>query len=252
MANTKISALTALTTPTGNEEFVYAYNNANGKITLDTMKSFVWWAGITTLNADANIWELSEWMYETTYELYYKTWEALPHMTSTWSTWKQMLFVTEESTGERGYFAFNVSHKSTIYVSRACFGHSISASVWTMEELRKWDSSLKQYGIYANVSGWSHPDALDGDTLTQVINNINDDTSNEISISSAAYAWVTYTILVNSVDSWKTYTITLGTWVTNPFGFTLPTNSNKQCVITVVPTDPSTWAGVVTSCTIAS
>jgi hypothetical protein len=41
MANTKISALTALTNPTGNEEFVYAYNNANGKITLDTMKTFV-------------------------------------------------------------------------------------------------------------------------------------------------------------------------------------------------------------------
>jgi hypothetical protein len=41
MANTKISALTALTNPTGSEEFVYAYNNANGKVTLNTMKSFI-------------------------------------------------------------------------------------------------------------------------------------------------------------------------------------------------------------------
>lgn len=46
MANTKISQLTALTTPTWSEEFVYAYNNANWKVTLNTVKSFIWswWA----------------------------------------------------------------------------------------------------------------------------------------------------------------------------------------------------------------
>ena len=41
MANTKISALTANTNPNGWEELVYAYNNANGKMTLNTMKTFV-------------------------------------------------------------------------------------------------------------------------------------------------------------------------------------------------------------------
>lgn len=40
MANTKISQLTALNNPTGSEELVYAYNNSNGKMTLNTMKSF--------------------------------------------------------------------------------------------------------------------------------------------------------------------------------------------------------------------
>lgn len=40
MANTKISALTANTNPNGNEELVYAYNNANGKMSLNTMKTF--------------------------------------------------------------------------------------------------------------------------------------------------------------------------------------------------------------------
>jgi hypothetical protein len=40
MANTKISQLTANTNPTGNEELVYAYNNTNGKMTLNTMKTF--------------------------------------------------------------------------------------------------------------------------------------------------------------------------------------------------------------------
>lgn len=41
MANTKISQLTALSNPTWSEEFVYAFNNANGKVTLNTMKTFV-------------------------------------------------------------------------------------------------------------------------------------------------------------------------------------------------------------------
>ena len=41
MANTKISALTENTNPTWWEELVYAYNNANGKMSLNTMKTFV-------------------------------------------------------------------------------------------------------------------------------------------------------------------------------------------------------------------
>lgn len=62
MANTKISQLTALTNPTGNEEFVYALNNANGKVTLDTMKTYtqtwtqeelVSWTNIKTINGNS-------------------------------------------------------------------------------------------------------------------------------------------------------------------------------------------------------
>lgn len=65
MANTKISQLTATTTPTGNEELVYALNNANGKMTLDTMKSYsnVWqqatlvsWVNIKTINGLSVLW----------------------------------------------------------------------------------------------------------------------------------------------------------------------------------------------------
>lgn len=41
MANTKISQLTALSNPTWSEELVYAFNNANGKMTLNTMKTFI-------------------------------------------------------------------------------------------------------------------------------------------------------------------------------------------------------------------
>lgn len=62
MANTKISQLTALTNPTWSEEFVYALNNANGKVTLDTMKTYtqtwtqeelVSWTNIKTINGNS-------------------------------------------------------------------------------------------------------------------------------------------------------------------------------------------------------
>lgn len=55
MANTKISQLTALTNPTGNEELVYAYNNANGKMTADTLKTFIWSWKQDTLVSGTNI-----------------------------------------------------------------------------------------------------------------------------------------------------------------------------------------------------
>lgn len=68
MANTKISQLTATTTPTWNEEMVYALNNANGKVTLNTVKTFVtpdlsWyqeklisWTNIKTVNNNSLLW----------------------------------------------------------------------------------------------------------------------------------------------------------------------------------------------------
>lgn len=250
MANTKISQLTNLTTPTWSEEFVYAYNNANGKVTLNTMKSFVWWAGITTLNADANIWELTDGIYETTYDLYYKTWEKVPVIWTASSTKKQMIFVTKESTGEIGYLVFNVGHKNTNYVGRASFGYSISSSVGVCYELKSWEAPLNAFGngVYASSTSVSY---LDSSILTELIEWI-DDSTNEIGISTQnpPYPWVTYTKIINSVASGKTYTITLWTWVTNPLGITLPTASNKKCVITLVPT--STTTAIVTWCTIES
>lgn len=65
MANTKISQLTPNTNPTGNEELVYAFNNANGKMTLNTMKTFtssdsqptlVSWTNIKTINNQSILW----------------------------------------------------------------------------------------------------------------------------------------------------------------------------------------------------
>lgn len=253
MANTKISALTANTNPNWSEEFVYAYNNANGKITLNTMKAFVWWAWVTTLNADANIWELEEWTYVTTYDLYYKSWEYVPVWHAAWATRKQMIFVSKEATWERWYFVFNVAHQNTIYNSYASFGYSVSSSAGVNYRLRNWDASLEQYG-YLIGDSIEHPEVLTSYTLTQVINNIDDSWTNELAVTNnpdnSPYPWVTYTIIVNSVKSWQSYSITLWNWVTNPLGIALPTNSNKKCVITLVTT--STTTAIVTSCTIAN
>ena len=65
MANTKISQLTLNTNPNGWEELVYAYNNTNGKMTLNTMKAFatantqeelVSWTNIKTINWNSILW----------------------------------------------------------------------------------------------------------------------------------------------------------------------------------------------------
>lgn len=65
MANTKISQLTLNTNPNGGEELVYAYNNTNGKMTLNTMKAFatantqeelVSWTNIKTINWNSILW----------------------------------------------------------------------------------------------------------------------------------------------------------------------------------------------------
>ena len=244
MANTKISALTANTNPTWSEEFVYAYNNANGKITLNTMKAFVWWAWITTLSSDANIWELSDGFYETSYDLYYKSWNKTPTIAS-WGTKKQMLFVTSDGT-TKWYFVFGAWTRNSNSYEKASFGHSTSSSDWSNRELRQWDASLNQYGY--SLTPFATTDALAKYNLTQIVDNISWGNTNELSIVDEVYPWVTYTIIVNSVSS--AYSITLGTWVTNPLGITLPTSSNKKCIITLVTTSSTT--AIVTWCTMAS
>jgi len=289
MANTKISALTANNNPNWWEELVYAYNNANGKMTLNTMKTFantwqqaelvsgvniktingdsilwswnivVWWGGgwggfePTELWGDANIWELSEWAYITEYDLYYISWETIPALSvGAWRTKKQLLFVTEDAAWTKWYFVFNAWHYGTSsYYYRACYWYSVSSSAGICKRLWEWDESLQQYS-YLLGSTTNMLDSISNYSLTQILDWVNSWTTLDLRVSWAnpPYPWMTYTVYINSVAAAETYSITLWTWVTNPFNVTLPTNSNKKALITLLVTSSST--AIVTWCTIES
>ena len=277
MANTKISALTANTNPNWWEELVYAYNNANGKMTLNTMKTFAWswkqdilvswtniktingdsilWSwnlvvswgggGIQTLSADANIWELSDGIYETEYDLYYQSWQAVPRGTGTWLQYKQMISVVQWWWGTRWYMVINSRDRTWIGVhwGWAFYGYSTSSSEWVCNQLWARDYVFQS----ASVTMSTAIDAIIGGELTQIVSAISWNATNDlrISVSNPPYPWITYTIYISSVAD--AYSITLWTGVTNPLGISLPNNSSKWCVITVLVTSSTT--GIVTSCT---
>lgn len=282
MANTKISALTALTNPTWNEELVYAYNNANGKMTLDTMKTFAsadsqatlvsgvniktinwtsilgsgnidvsWWGGggwfePTELGGDANIWELSEWVYITTYDLYYQSGSAVPAgQADDAESHKHMLFVVSTWSGQNAYFVITEYNISTLVFNSSCIWKSASSSNGTCERL--WD---RQYAL--NVQ-WAITDSWDVVSLSTAINQVITDAHDTSTLSignSWVHSWLTYTIYFSSIQADNTYSVALWTWVTNPFNITLPSSSNKQSLITIFMTSANTW--IITWCTIAS
>lgn len=214
-----------------------------------------WWGGWggfepTELWWNANIWELSEWAYLTEYNLYYTSWQAVPEPWSLY-TKKQLLFVTEESSGGKWFFVFSVWHTSTRDSWYASYWYSMSSSVWACFQLGRREWTFNQYAT-AIGAGNARPEPIWADTLVQDLENIDNNDTNVLSVSSDTppYPWVTYTIYVKSVSTGQTYTISLGTWVTNPLNIALPTNSNKICVITLLAT--STTTAIVTWCTIAS
>lgn len=205
-----------------------------------------WW--ITELTADANIWELSEWIYVTEHDLYYTTWNKVRFYIAWGGSWRQMLFVANQSWRWNAFFVYNVWHNSQYTQPRCSYWYSKSSSEWETHLLREWDASLQEYAIV--------PSATDFDAIwswwwmwfTQLIDWAEDNQS--LSVSWTVYSWVTYTMIVNSVAAWQTYSVTLWTWVTNPLNITLPNLSNKKCVITLVATSAST--AIVTWCTIES
>lgn len=116
MANTKISALTANTNPSGSEEMVYALNNANGKMSLNTMKTFVennltwyattsdlttwlaWkqdtlvsWTNIRTINGSSILWswnlDISWWVAYTAWNWIDITWWVISVVWWVWGSW---------------------------------------------------------------------------------------------------------------------------------------------------------------------
>lgn len=208
-----------------------------------------WW--ITELTADANIWELEEWFYTTTYDLYYMSGSRVAFYWNTGVTsWKQMLFVTSESWWWNAYFVYSEWHSAVSNLPRCSYWYSKSSSEWDTHSLKERDASLKEYAPWI---AWTQTDIdviWSGGWLwlTQIIENIEDNQT--LSVSWNVYTWVVYTIVVNSVASWQTYSITLWTWVTNPLNIALPSGSNKKCIITMIATSSTT--AIVSWCTMWS
>lgn len=262
MANTKISQLTALTNPTGNEELVYAYNNTNGKMTVDTVKSFVWtwkqdtlvsWVNIKTINntsilwswnidvswwgggswptelaGDANIWELSEWNYVTTHNLYYKSWQ---YITSQWfwTNYKTYIRVIDDwaSPNDKWYFALNVDGASTHWESSMWFWSSTSSSVWSCYPIKDntYMLSYNRYWVTKTIS-WT--------SISIWWWNI------WITVDSLSWSYTLDTYGVNTYVGMEhylyiptqtnNYTLTAN-WVNNPFNVTLPSSTTKGCLV---------------------
>ena len=276
MANTKISQLTALTTPTWNEEFVYALNNANGKVTLDTMKTFantgqqaalvswtniktingdsiLWswnlvvswwgWTSITELSADANIWELSEWLYTTNNDLYYtSTGKILPTYTTT--SRRQFINVVAWAWA-KWYFVYDLSYVNWTSGAWAWFWYSASSSSWVFYRVCDWEYPFSIFNI--TWDAWvSHMITADW-WFSQVVTNAHD--TSTLSVEAwKVYSWLTSTIVYKSVYSWMNYTV-VADWstVTNPLNLTLPSASTKPCIITLLCTDDS--HAIITWCT---
>lgn len=141
MANTKISQLTALTNPTWNEEFVYALNNANGKVTLDTMKTFIgsWWGGGSytawtwidiTSDVISNTWVLS--LNSITWAVHLKT-----------INWNNIVWAWDIDTTST-YTEYNYS---ALQWPAASWYHVPTSSEW-------WDVYDMMVSLWISTSNW--------------------------------------------------------------------------------------------------
>ena len=164
MANTKISALTANTNPSGSEEMVYALNNANGKISLNTMKTFVennltwyattsdlttwlaWkqdtlvsWTNIRTINGASVVWSwdiiVTWWTWYTAWPWIDITWWVI---SATWWTWGSWFDCTVASDWTWDYTTIGdaiTAWKKSLFVKDWTY----TMSTWT---LSTWDFKM--------------------------------------------------------------------------------------------------------------
>lgn len=164
MANTKISALPANTTPSGSEEMVYASNNANGKMTLDTMKWYVesnlnwyattsdlttwlaWkqdtlvsWTNIRTINGASVMWS---WDIIVTWWTWYTAWTGIDItgwvISATWWVWWQDIYdAIVDASGNGDY--------TTIWAAVAAGKYNLYIKNWNYTEEAALDVSTWWY-----------------------------------------------------------------------------------------------------------
>lgn len=188
MANTKISQLTATTTPTGNEELVYALNNANGKMTLNTMKTFattglqpelVSWTNIKTINWNDILWSWNIVI----------SWGGWG-----WSTWTISLNAIE-----------NIAAWTLISYD------------WTWaKKLRRWfyGTANTWVSLTVNTQQYNRIDSVAVSSDTTVVVYMN--WTNNVYVVAIKRNWETRTVgtpvQVNSANSWRVHICSPYTW----------------------------------------
>ena len=194
MANTKISALTANTNPSGSEEMVYALNNANGKISLNTMKTFVennltwyattsdlttwlaWkqdtlvsWTNIRTINGASVVWS---WDIIVTWGTWYTAW-----------TWIDITWWAISNT-----WVTSVNWQTwavTVSWGWSWWYDCVVAADWTWDYTTIW-AAVNAWKKNIFVKNWSYTESAQRDVKTAWNNTLH--------VTWESYLWVNVTV----------------------------------------------------------
>lgn len=213
MANTKISQLTPNTNPSGWEELVYAYNNTNGKMTLNTMKGYVennlswyatdadlaWkqdtlvsWTNIKTINGSDLLWS---WNLDISWWIAYTAWTWID--VTSWvisNTW-----VTSVNWQT---WAVTVSWWWSWWYD------CVVAADWTWDYTTIW-AAVNAWKKNIFVKNWSYTETAQWDVKTAWNNTLH--------ITWESYLWVSVTVDSTITITWgssRFIDMTLPTWYT--------------------------------------
>lgn len=157
MSNVKISDLTENTSPSGSEEFVYAVNGTNWKVTLDTVKTFVKPDGayifkwtVETFNNLPQSWMVNWDVYnvETEFELSWKVYPAGTDVAWNGSAWNPLWWNAEvDDTAYGSSWDWQTSKapsKNAVYDKISSMDTAISwkqDTINDLEAIRSWASA---------------------------------------------------------------------------------------------------------------
>ena len=256
MANTKISQLTANTNPNGNEELVYAYNNANGKMTTDTLKTFIWSWKQDTLVSGTNIKTINNTSLLGSGNI----------TISWWGGWAWAYDCTVDAWGGGDYSTLSAAltaGETSIFIKNWTYNESDYVTIKTPTFIIQWESSD---WVIVNID---KPSASTEDSFikldwtwysSEVIGEINNITLN-VTANKASTAFyiikgtdtLTRNISVNnsyinvyaSVSNASIYTSSLTWWWITP-NYEIATNifSINNCLVTSDAASGSTPADV--------
>lgn len=228
MANTKISQLTENTNPTWWEELVYAYNNANGKMSLNTMKTFVqnnlsWYA--TTADLAGKQDTLVSWTNIKTVNWYSLLWSWNIVISWWWGwDWQIIYEAIVDYSGNWDYttlWAALQAWATSIYIKNGTYNES-PVEVEDNNFLIVWETEwwvILNYQIDSTTPyciKYTNPTRK---SITDYIYNIIKWVTINVSTNSNSYqriinsSLIDYTAYYNLLIEWCTINVTnVGTW----------------------------------------